>query len=222
MDMRFSLYNIVKTMNMGIGQYLINSLVIAFGVSIIGTLFAYIIAYFTARTPGKSSKTLHLISITSLAIPGLVLGLSYVIFFNSSFIYGTMAILILVNIVHFLASPYLMAYNSLGKLNRNLEDVGLTLGIERLYIIKDILVPQTGSTIIEMFSYFFVNSMITISAVSFLSSVHNSPISLMINQFEAQMLLESTAFVSLLILSCNFILKSLAYFAKRYMKKKES
>jgi iron(III) transport system permease protein len=218
MDMRFSLYNIIKTMNMGAGRYLVNSLLIALGVSIIGTILAWTTAYFTARTPGKSSRLLHLISITSLAIPGLVLGLSYVIFFNSSFIYGSMAMLILVNAVHFLASPYLMAYNSLGKLNGNLEDVGLTLGIGRFAIIRDILAPQTIFTILEMFSYFFVNSMVTISAVSFLATVHTSPISLMINQFEAQMLLESSAFVSILILACNFIMKTIVYVVTKYMK----
>jgi iron(III) transport system permease protein len=222
MDMRLSLYNISKTMSMGAGRYLVNSLLIALGVSIIGTAFAWTIAYFTARTLGKSSKLLHLISITSLAIPGLVLGLSYVIFFNGSFIYGTMAMLLLVNVVHFLASPYLMAYNSLGKLNSNLEDVGLTLGIGRFPIIRDVLAPQTIFTILEMFSYFFVNSMMTISAVSFLATVHTNPISLMINQFEAQMLLESSAFVSILILACNFTIKAMVYAGKRRVKKHEA
>jgi iron(III) transport system permease protein len=221
LDMSFSLYNIFRTMNMGAGRYLINSLIIALGVSVAGTIFAYLIAYFTARTGGKSSKILHLISITSLAIPGLVLGLSYVIFFNGTFIYGTTAMLILVNIVHFLASPDLMAYNSLGKLNANLEDVGMTLGVGRYFIVRDVVAPGTGATILEMFSYFFVNSMITISAVSFLASVRNRPVSLMINQFEAQMLLESAAFVSLLILVCNFLLKNLVYLCKRRLTRME-
>jgi iron(III) transport system permease protein len=146
-----------------------------------------------------------------MAIPGLVLGLSYVLFFKRSILYGTFFILVLVNIIHFLASPYLMAYNSLGKLSVSLEDVGLTLGISRLFIIKDVLVPQTKLTIFEMFSYFFVNSMMTISAVSFLHTVRNKPISLMITQFEAQFFLEGAAFISLLILACNFIIKCLVY-----------
>jgi iron(III) transport system permease protein len=182
---------------------------------VLGTILSYLIAYFTARTPGKTSKALHLISITSLAIPGLVLGLSYVLFFKASLLYGTFAILILVNIIHFLASPYLMAYNSLCKLNGNLEDVGLTLGVSRFFIIKDCLVPQTRLTIFEMFSYFFVNSMMTISAVSFLATVRNKPISLMITQFEAQFFLEGAAFVSLAILSCNFIVKCLIYILRK-------
>ncbi|MDR1099024.1 MAG: ABC transporter permease subunit [Treponema sp.] len=215
-DMSFSLVNIAKTMNMGAGRYLANSLIIALGVSLLGTVLSYTIAYFTARTPGKSSKALHLVSITSLAIPGLVLGLSYVLFFKGSFIYGTLVLLILVNTVHFMASPYLMAYNSLGKLNENLEDVGRTLGVGRFHIVKDVLIPQTRMTILEMASYFFVNSMMTISAVSFLNTVRNKPISLMITQFETQLFLEAAAFVSLLILGCNFFVKCLIYVIRKY------
>jgi iron(III) transport system permease protein len=71
----------------------------------------------------------------------------------------------------------------------------------------------------EMFTYFFVNSMMTISAVSFLSSVRLKPISLMITQFEALMQLESAAFVSLLILGCNFFLKGVIYAIRRRAKK---
>jgi iron(III) transport system permease protein len=223
MDMRFSLENIAKTFDLDAGRYLANSLIIALGVSVLGTVLAYTIACFTARTTGKASpeqfagsaKILHLISITSLAIPGMVLGLSYVLFFKGSFIYGTLAMLILVNTVHFLASPYLLAYKSLGKLNSNLEDVGLTLGVRRFYIIKDVLIPQTRLTILEMISYFFVNSMMTISAVSFLSTIRNKPVSLMITQFEATMRLEASAFVSLLILGCNLVMKCIIYILRK-------
>jgi len=219
-DMGLSFRNIAKTMNMGAGQYLANSLIIAAWVSIVGTALAWITAYFTARTPGKSSRILHLISITSLAIPGMVLGISYVLFFKGSFLYGGIAILILVNTIHFMASPYLMAYNSLGKLNANLEDVGRTLGVGRFRIIRDVLIPQTKLTILEMLSYFFVNSMMTISAVSFLSTVRNRPISLMINQFEAQLFLEGAAFVSILILGCNLTVKCIVYAVTKIIKRR--
>jgi iron(III) transport system permease protein len=218
--MSFSFSNITKTMNMGAGQYLGHSLVISLGVSILGTILSWVTAYFTARTRGKSSRILHLISITSLAIPGMVLGLSYVIFFKSTFFYGSLAILILVNTVHFMASPYLMAYNSLGKINANLEDVGRTLGVGRFRIIRDVLIPQTLITILEMLSYFFVNSMMTISAVSFLSTVRNRPLSLMITQFEAQLFIEGAAFVSILILCCNLALKFTVYVTTRIIKRR--
>jgi iron(III) transport system permease protein len=220
-DMGLSFHNITRTMNMGAGRYLGNSLVIAVWVSVLGTVISWITAYFTARTPGKSSRMLHLISITSLAIPGLVLGLAYVLFFKGSFIYGSLAMLILVNTIHFMASPYLMAYNSLGKLNINLEDVGRTLGVGRFRIIRDVLIPQTKLTVLEMFSYFFVNSMMTISAVSFLSTVRNRPVSLMITMFEAQLFLEGAAFVSILILGSNLLIKCAVYVITKIIKRSE-
>ena len=214
-DMSLSFRNITRTLNMGAGRYLSNSIVIAVFVSIVGTVLAWFTAYFTSRTSGKISRALHLVSITSLAIPGMVLGISYVLFFKGTFIYGSLAMLILVNTIHFMASPYLMAYNSLGKLNINLEDVGHTLGISRFRIIRDVIVPQTKLTILEMLSYFFVNSMMTISAVSFLSTVRSQPISLMINKFEANLFLEGAAFVSILILGCNLLIKFSVYIINR-------
>lgn len=210
-DTTFTLANIEKTFNLRADEYLINSIIIAIGSALIGTFIAFFTAYMSARMKSKSSRFLHLSSMTSAAIPGVVLGLSYVLTFNRTPIYGTVIILIMVNIVHFIASPYLMMYNSLSKINENLEDVAHTMGIGRLHMIKDVFIPQCKGTLLEMFSYFFVNCMMTISAVSFLSSTSNKPIALMINQFEAQMQLECAAVVSLMILGVNIIIKGIAH-----------
>ncbi|MEG1640585.1 MAG: ABC transporter permease subunit, partial [Ruthenibacterium sp.] len=217
----FSFDNIAKAFQMNAGQFLLNSLLIALAVSVFGTAFSYITAYVTARAGGKYANALHLFAITSMAIPGLVLGLSFVLFFKNTWIYGTIFILMLVNLIHFFSSPYLMAYNSFHKVNSNLEAVGVTLGISRFYILKDVLVPQMKDTIIEMASYFFVNCMMTISAVSFLYTVNTMPVSLMITQFEAQMLLECSAFISVVILTINILAKGVTYLLKNYKREKK-
>ena len=214
-DMSVSFKNINQAIRMGSIKYLRNSIIIALVVSILGTALALLNAYMTARNKTKVSYVLHLMSIISLAIPGFVLGLSYVMFFKSTPIYGTFAILFLVNSMHFFSSPYLMAYNTFGKINENLEGVGLTMGISKWKVIKDVLLPQATGTIIEMMSYFFVNCMMTISAVSFLSNVNNKPIALMITQFEGQMQLECAAFVSLIILVVNIAMKYIVFVAKK-------
>lgn len=221
-DMTVTFANIEKAINMNMLTYLMNSLIIAFFVSVIGVITAYAISYLTARTKSKLSKLLHLMSIVTLAVPGLVLGISYVMFFNGSIIYGTLSILILVNMMHFFSSPYLMMYNTFGKLNGNLESVGETMGISRWRIVKDVLIPQSKSTIAEMFSYFFVNSMMTISAVSFLANGQTKPLSLLITSLEAQMLIECIAFVSLVILGVNLILKTVIYIYKKNIAKRET
>ncbi len=203
----FTVSHVIRTINRGAGTYLLNSVIYAVLSAISGTVFAFCCSYLTARVKNTYSKILHLISITSMAIPGIVLGLSYVIFFHNTPVYSTAIIVVLANMIHFFSSPYLMMYNTLGKVNMNLESVGMILGIGRLRIVFDVIVPKVRCTLFEMFGYFFVNSMMTISAVAFLAPPSPKPVALMINQFEAQRLMESAAFVSLLILAVNLFMK---------------
>lgn len=213
-DLTFTLDNVRKALNLKAGTYLTNSVLIAVCTSVIGVSIAFITAYLSARMKSGTSRFLHLSSMTSAAIPGVVLGLSYVLAFHSTPIYATMIILVMVNIIHFIASPYLMMYNSLSKINENLEGVAQTMGIGRVHMIKDVFIPQCKGTLMEMFSYFFVNCMMTISAVSFLATTANKPVALMINQFEAQMQLECAAVVSLMILCVNLLIKGTLHIIK--------
>ncbi len=214
-DLSFTLDNLQQAQRAGGGTYLLNSVTIALLAALIGVLLAFCTAYLATRMKTKTSKLLHLLAITSAAIPGVVLGLSYVLVFKKSCLYGTLEILVIVNVTHFFSSPYLMMYNCLSKLNENLEDVGLTMNISRLRMILDVIIPQCAFTLMEMFAYFFVNSMMTISAVAFLANTSNKPVALMINQFEAQMQLGSAAVVSLAILVVNLIVKGTIYLIKR-------
>lgn len=217
-NLSFTMDHILKTFNTGGGGYLVNSLLIALLTAAVGTGSAFATAYFSARSTGKASRFLHMMAITALAIPGLVLGLSYMLFFKGTFLYATFAIMILVNTMHFFSSPYLMAYNSFSKINMNLEAVAQTLGIGKGLLIRDVLFPQMKITILEMFSYFFVNAMMTISAVSFLATAQNKPLSLMINLFQAQMVVEGAAFVSLVILIINVAMKYIVYLLNKRLK----
>lgn len=215
LDKSFSLKHFEYILSNNIGQNIFNSIFIALIVSILGTVIAYSAAYITARVKGKISKIIHILTISSLAIPGIVLGLSYTIGFKNTFIYNTSAILILVNIVHFIASPYLMAYNALQKINQNYEAVAKTCNINVFRIIKDVIIPCNKITIREMFGYFFVNSMVTISAITFLFNTKNMPLSLQINNYEGSMMLGEAAIISLIILVFNLIVKIIIYLMNR-------
>ena len=212
---KFSFKHFEYILNNNIGDYIINSLIISGFTAILGTIIAYFAAYVTARIKGKASKIIHILMISSLAIPGIVLGLSYTITFNNTFIYNTYLILILVNITHFIASPYLMAYNALQKVNPNYEVVAKTCNISLFKIIKDVIIPCTKTTIREMFAYFFVNAMITISATAFLFNTRTMPLSLLINNYEGSFLYGEAAIVSLIILLFNCTIKGIIYLINR-------
>lgn len=206
-DLSLTFDHVFKTLQMGGGKYLVNSVIISLCVSVIGVILCVLCAYFSARAVSAMSRFLHLVAMATAAIPGVVLGLSYVLFYKSTPLYGSLALLVIVNTVHFFASPYLMIYTSFSKINENLEAVASTLGIGKLRLLKDVLLPTCRQTVAEMLSFFFVNCMMTISAVSFLANTSNKPIALMINQFEAQAQMEAAAVVSLLILTVNIAVK---------------
>lgn len=215
LDKSFSLTHFEYIIANSIGSYILNSIIIAILVSVLGTIIAYFSAYITGRVKGKISKIVHILTIVSLAVPGIVLGLSYMIAFRNSFIYNTIFILVLVNIIHFIASPYLMAYNALQKINPNYEAVAKTCNISIFKIVKDVIVPCTKKTIREMVAYFFVNSMITISAVTFLFNTKTMPLSLLINNYEGDLMLGEAAIISLIILFINVIVKVVVYIINR-------
>ena len=221
-DMSFSLATAKKLLTNGLQIYFVNSLAIALLTALVGTCLSYFAAYITARSSKSiSNRVLHFISMLSLAIPGVVLGLSFLLTFKGMPLYSTIFILVIVNIVHFFSSPYLLAYNSLSKMNGNLEDVAQSLGISRMNLLVRVFVPSTIPTIVEMYSYYFVNGMITISAISFLANFRTTPLSLMIPQLETQSFVEGTAMVSLMILVLNLIEKGISFVVSKAQQKKE-
>lgn len=220
-DFHLTLNNIKESYRLGMKGYVLNSILISLSSALFGTMITYITAFITARSNKElSSMVLHFISLLSLSIPGIVLGLSYVLCFKSTALYGTHIILISVSIIHFFGSPYLMAYNALLKFNRQLEDVAVTLGVSKISMLKDVYVPSTYDTIFEMFGYYFVNAMVTISAVSFLANFKNMPLALMIPQFDSQFLIGPIAFVSIIILCINITMKLMICFLKRHYRQK--
>ena len=85
-----------------------NSIRMACYTAFFGTIAVFAGAYFVEKSRGlKTGRSiLHLLSMMPMAIPGLVLGLAYIFFFNHpdnplNFLYGTMAILVICTITHF-------------------------------------------------------------------------------------------------------------------------
>lgn len=212
-DMSFTLDNYVNAFSpyssVSIVDFLINSLLIALLTGIFGTIIAYTSAYVSTRTSGKMKKPLHFISIATLAVPGLVLGIGYVFLFVNTYGWfaGTIAILVVVNLIHYFSSPYLMARNAFEKINKNYETVADTLGISRVSLFFKVMIPNTTSTIVQMFSYLFINSMITISAVSFLCTYATQPLAVSITTYENQSIWEMESVISTLILVINLLTK---------------
>lgn len=214
-DLSFTFSHIANifsnTYGVGLTAYIFNSLRLSFLTALLGTCFAYLLGYMSVRKNGRLGKAVDLLALSTIAIPGLVLGIGFIFLFKGTtgYFYGTVLILVIVNIFHFLGSPYLLAKNCLNKINSEYELIGETLGISKGGIITKVLIPSSVSTLVEMFSYFFLNSMITISAVAFLCTYDNQPLSILITTYEKNSNYEMQSVISLIILFFNIVARVL-------------
>ena len=154
-----------------------NSIRMASYTAVFGTIAVFAGAYFVekARSLKTGRSILHLLSMMPMAIPGLVLGLAYIFFFNHpdnplNFLYGTMAILVICTITHFYTVSHLTALTSLKQIDNEFEHVSSSLKQPFYKTFFRVTVPISLPAIFEIGIYFFVNAMTTVSAVVFLYS----------------------------------------------------
>lgn len=152
-----------------------NSVQMAFWTALIGTTIIFFSAYLIDKTRGlKTSRSvLYLLSITSLAIPGMVLGLAYIFTFNNpsnplNFLYGTLTILVISTIVHYYTVPFLTATTSIKQIDPEFEAVSESMNAPFYRTFMRVIAPVSLPAIISVASYLFLNAMVTLSVVVFL------------------------------------------------------
>lgn len=185
----------------------INSLIVAILTAILGVGITFMSALLNTRTPLKGRKSLDVTSMMTNTVPGMVLGLSYLFFFNGSSLKGTFLIIIACNIVHFFTTPYLMAKNSLQKMDPTWEVTAELLKDSWLKTVIRIILPNIRPTIYQMFSYYFLNAMVTVSGVIFLVSTKTMLVSTRIKELQHFAKYTDIFVLSIFILWTNLIVK---------------
>jgi len=138
-----------------------------------------------------------------------------------NFIYGTVAILVLSNIIHYFSVPYLNAAGALKKLDHEFESVAESMKIPRRHTFFRVSVPLSFHAIVEIAMYFFVNSMVTVSALVFLYSANFKIASIAITHMEEAGDISQASAMSLLILFINVTVRVLYEIAVRINKKNQ-
>ncbi len=160
-----------------VGVAFFNSLTMAAGTALFGTLLVFVGAYLLEKTKGveKLHSLVRLLAVLPMAVPGLVLGLGYIFFFNApanplGFLYHSLTLLTLCTIVHFYTTGHLTAVTALKALDGEFEAVSASLKVPFYKTFWRVTLPVCAPALIDMARYFFINAMTTISAVVFLYS----------------------------------------------------
>ena len=158
----------------GWGSYW-NSIRLAAMTAVIGTVIIFLGAYLIEKTRGFAfgRGLAQLLAMLPLAVPGMVLGIAYIFFFNApsnplNFIYATLTILVVNTISHFYTVSHLTAVTALKQLDAEFESVSQSLKVPVWRTFFRVTVPVCLPAILDIAVYMFMNAMTTVSAVVFL------------------------------------------------------
>ena len=149
----------------------------ATGTAVFGTALVFVGAYLLEKTQGGGPLrgAVRMLSMLPMAVPGLVLGLGYIFFFNEpdnplNGLYQTLTLLTMCTIVHFYTTGHLTAVTALKSLDAEFESVSASLKVPFYKTFWRVTLPICTPALVDIARYFFVNAMTTISAVVFLYS----------------------------------------------------
>ena len=185
---KFWPYNLTLTLKhysfeaAGLGwESFFNSIRLAFYTAIFGTIIIFVGSYIVEklRTQEKLRGILQFFALLPMAVPGLVLGLAYIFYFNAAnnplnFIYATMAIMVINTVVHFYTVSHLTAVTALKQMDKEFEAVSLSLKVPVFKMFWRVTLPVCLPTILDISIYLFVNAMTTVSGVIFLYSYNTT------------------------------------------------
>ena len=147
-----------------------NSVKLAVISGVVGTILALVTAYVVERRRAPAARTIAALSLLPAALPGTVIGVGYILAFNVPPLLLTGTVWILVASVIFWKFPVavLAAINTLKQVDPAIEEAAVSLGAGAVRTFTRVVLPLLTGTAFSIFIYFFVNGMVTVSAVIFL------------------------------------------------------
>ncbi|UYN97876.1 MAG: putative 2-aminoethylphosphonate ABC transporter permease subunit [Enhydrobacter sp.] len=201
-----------------------NSLRMALGAALFGTVAIFLGAWLNEKTRGFGAVRglLQFFAFLPMAIPGLVLGLGYIFFFNApgnplNFLYATMAILVVNTVAHFYTVGHLTATTALKQIDPEFEAVSASLKVSVWRTLGRVTAPICLPAILDIAIYLFVNAMTTVSSVIFLYSSDTKLASVAAVNIEEAGMTAAAAALCMVIVVTSAGVKALHLIADRFL-----
>ena len=222
-DLSLSLTNYnFEVMDGGGWDSYVNSIQLGLLTAFIGTIVVFCGAYVVEKTKGFTTtrSSFQFLAMMPMAVPGMVLGLAYIFFFNDpanpvNGIYGTMIILVICTVTHFYTVSHLTAVTALKQMDREFESVSASLKQPFYKLFSRVTVPVCLPSILDISIYLFVNAMTTVSAVIFLYSPDTALASIAVLNMDDAGDIAPAAAMGMMIFYTNVIARLIHLFITR-------
>ena len=169
----------------------------------IAGLLGMIIAYLVVRKKFIGRGFINFSSLLSIAVPGTVIGIGYILTFNKYPLQltGTAAILIAAFVIRALPIGIRAGVTSLQQIDPGIEEAAADLGSGSSKVFRTVTLPLIKDAFFGGLIYSFIRSMTSISAVIFLVSAKWSLLTVLIlDQVEDNQFGVASAFSTILII----------------------
>ncbi|WP_162914163.1 ABC transporter permease subunit [Taklimakanibacter lacteus] len=147
--------------------------------AVLGTALVVLNAYMIEKISNPFTRVLYFLSVLPAAVPGMVLGLGYIMAFNDPanpiyWLYGTVWFLALNTIFHYHAQAFLIATTNIKQISSTFDEASAMLGATFLRTMARIALPLLLPSLLTIGLFLFMRAMVTLSAVIFLVSPRNT------------------------------------------------
>ncbi|HCG7217987.1 putative 2-aminoethylphosphonate ABC transporter permease subunit [Vibrio parahaemolyticus] len=207
-------YNFAEMSTYGWSPFF-NSLTLAGWTALIGTAVIFVGAYCIekGRAFGPVRQVMQMLSVVPMAVPGMVLGLGYIFYFNDvnnplNVLYGTMAFLVINTVVHYYTVGHMTALTALKQLPSEIEATAASVKLPQYKLFFKVTLPVCMPAVLDIATYLFVNALTTTSAVVFLYSTDTIPASVSILNMDDAGQTGAAAAMAVMIMIAAAIAKS--------------
>jgi iron(III) transport system permease protein len=201
-----------------------NSIRLALLTGVIGTVVVFVGAYLVEKARGFAlgRGIFHFLAMLPMAVPGLVLGLAYIFFFNApanplNVLYRTMTILVVNTIVHFYTVGHLTALTALRQMDPEFETVSASLKQPFYRTFWRVTVPVCLPSTLDIAIYMFVNAMTTVSGVVFIYGPKTELASISVLNMDDTGEIASAAAMAMMIFYTNVAARMLHLLLARWL-----
>jgi iron(III) transport system permease protein len=183
------------------------------------TLVGFLIAYLVTRQNFAGRGALEAGSLLSFAIPGTVIGIGYILAFNTGALYltGTATILVLAFVFRNMPVTIRSSIAALKQIDPSLEEASTTLRAPTAVTLWRVVVPLLRPALISGLIFAFVHAMTAISQIIFLITPdHKVVTSEVLGMVERGQLGEAAALSALLVITMSTVI-AIAYALSRLL-----
>jgi len=199
---------------------LVTSIKFALSAACIAPLIGVTLSYIFVRKRIPFKRVLEFLSLLGFAVPGTVMGVGYILAFNTPPIKltGTFIIMIINEAFRNLSVSLEAGTSKLHQIDVAIEEAAVDMGASPLKTFIKVVLPLISSALIAGFIYTFMVGMIAVSAVIFLISPGNNLAALYILAIAEQGMLGMACALSIMliivVLGCLGALKLLGRFTQ--------